>query len=438
MEIIYVFYQHILIILSNPKELLISIFAIAVLIEAPYTVFIFLGVLFAYFKQVANFTKREPYYPKVSCVITAYNEGDDILFTLKTLEEQLYKGHIEVLIIIDGANINKNTLDVAMKYKRNFKPNNKRSLKVIPKLHRGGHASSSNLGFNLSTGDIVIMLDGDTSVDNDMISNMMQQFADPNVVACSGTLRARNIRENLVTKMQGIEYMLGIHMSRIGLASVNSINNVSGAFGAFRKSFMKKTTRWRNGSAEDLDLTLRLQSYFKRHKHLKVVHSQDSIAHTDVPETVWQLIKQRMRWDGDIYFIYIRRHLKKLLPKYLGWRTFFVTVFSGLFFHAVQPIVIVTSLVYSVFAFPMHVIISIYILVYFYYLVINIFLFITFILLVSERKKQDLAMWYVLLLMPIYTVFLKFVATAAILSEFFIKTHRDSSMAPTWVNKKVK
>ncbi|WP_236939884.1 hypothetical protein [Francisella uliginis] len=62
----------------------------------------------------------------------------------------------------------------------------------------------------------------------------------------------------------------------------------------------------------------------------------------------------------------------------------------------------------------------------------------TFIILVSERKKQDLAMWYVIPLMPFYSIFLKFVATVAVLSEVFIKTHRDSTMAPTWVNKKVK
>ncbi|MEY8714965.1 glycosyltransferase [Francisella philomiragia] len=438
MDIVFVIYQQIWAIISHPMDLFTSVFVIAFLLEIPYTFLIFLGVLWAYFNQIFRHSQRMPYYPRVSCIITTYGEGKDILITLKSLEEQLYRGHIEVLILIDGANVNKNTLDVAMQYKRTFKPNTKRSLKVIPKWQRGGHASSSNLGFNMSTGDIVIMLDGDTSVDNDMISNMVQKFADPNVVGCSGTLRARNIKKNLLTRMQGIEYMLGIHMSRIGLASINSINNVSGAFGAFRKSFLKRTTRWRNGSAEDLDLTLRLQSYFRRHKNLKILHSQDSIAHTDVPDKVWQLIKQRMRWDGDIYFIYIRRHLKKLLPRYLGWRTFFVTVFSGLFFHAIQPIVIVVSLIYSFFVFPLHILISVYILVYLYYLIISVFLFVTFILLVSERKKQDLAMWYVLPFMPFYSVFLKFVATVAIFTEFFIKSHRDSTMAPAWINNKAK
>ncbi|MED7820114.1 MULTISPECIES: glycosyltransferase family 2 protein [unclassified Francisella] len=438
MDILYVFYQQVLLIFSNPKELFIFIFAFALFLEAPFSVFIFLSILTSYFKQIINPNKRIPYYPKVSCIIAAYNEGKDVLITLKSLEEQLYRGHIEVLIVVDGADINKETLDTALEYKRTFITSAKRSLKVIPKWQRGGHASSSNLGFKLSTGELVLTLDADTSCDNDMISNMVRQFADPNVIACSGTLRVRNIKKNILTRMQGIEYMLGIHLSKIALSNVNSVNNVSSAYGCYRRNLLKKTTLWRNGSAEDLDFTLRLQFFFKRHKNFKVTHSQDSIAHTEVPEKLWRLIRQRMRWDGDTYFIYIRRHLKRLLPRYLGWRTFFFTVFSGVFFHAVQPIVIVISLIYSIIIFPIYIVIPIYVAVYFYYLFITIFLYMTFIILVSERKKQDLSTWYVIPLMPFYSVFLKFVATVAILSEFFIKTHRDSTMAPTWVNKKVK
>ncbi|WP_250637430.1 glycosyltransferase family 2 protein [Francisella uliginis] len=136
-------------------------------------------------------------------------------------------------------------------------------------MAKRGHASSSNLGFKLSSGELVMTLDADTSYDNDMISNMVQQFADPNVIASSGTLRARNIKKNILTRMQGIEYMLGIHMSRIALSNANSVNNISGAYGCFRKSLLKKTTLWRNGSAEDLDLTLRLQFFLKGIKILR-------------------------------------------------------------------------------------------------------------------------------------------------------------------------
>ena len=46
----------------------------------------------------------------------------------------------------------------------------------------------------MSTGDLVIPLDGDCSVDNDMVDRMVQQFINKNVIASSGTLRVRNIK----------------------------------------------------------------------------------------------------------------------------------------------------------------------------------------------------------------------------------------------------
>ncbi|WP_250637429.1 glycosyltransferase [Francisella uliginis] len=148
MDILHVLYQQVLLISSNPKEFFIFVFAFVLLLEMPFTIFIFLGVLVSYLKQIIRPNQRAPYYPKVSCVITAYNEGEDILITLKSLEEQLYKGHVEVLIIIDGASVNKETLDVAMQYKKTFVADARRSLKVVPKWQRGGMHHLLTLGLN--------------------------------------------------------------------------------------------------------------------------------------------------------------------------------------------------------------------------------------------------------------------------------------------------
>jgi hypothetical protein len=31
---------------------------------------------------------------------------------------------------------------------------------------------------------------------------------------------------------------------------------------------------------------------------------------------------QRLRWDGDLFFLYIRKHNRNISPKLLGWKTF--------------------------------------------------------------------------------------------------------------------
>src|SRR6266480_5621067 len=103
-----------------------------------------------------------------------------------------------------------------------------RRLEIVPKLQRGGRVSSLNQGLALASGEIVMALDGDTSFDNDMVRHAVRHFADQNVVAVSGNLRARNARSSFVTRLQALEYALSIHLSRAGLDAFNLVNNISG------------------------------------------------------------------------------------------------------------------------------------------------------------------------------------------------------------------
>ncbi len=41
------------------------------------------------------------------------------------------------------------------------------------------------------------------------------------------------------------------------------LNNISGAFGGFRRSVLKQVGGWNTHTAEDLDLTIRLKQYKK-------------------------------------------------------------------------------------------------------------------------------------------------------------------------------
>ena len=74
---------------------------------------------------------------------------------------------------------------------------------------------------------------------------------------------------------------------------------------------------------------------------------------------------------------------------------------------------------------------------YLYYLVVSAVMFIFYWLLVSERKRYDLQFVPYLLFKPFYHLVLRMWSAVALLSEIILKTHRDSPMAPAWVNRKV-
>src|SRR5690606_14177170 len=152
----------------------------------------------------------------------------------------------------------------------------------IAKWQRGGRVSSLNAGLSLAKGEIIMALDGDTSFDNTMVSAMVAHFADPEVPAVAGSLRVRNAKASMTTAMQAIEYLLSIHMSKIGLAEWNVVNNISGAFGAFRRSFLNHIGGWDTHTAEDLDITLRIKNYARRRK-IRIPFEPNAIGHTDAP-----------------------------------------------------------------------------------------------------------------------------------------------------------
>ncbi len=406
--------------------------------ELPVYIFIMLGIVRYYLRKNEALPGQAPYFPKVSCLITCYSEGEDVSVTIRTLAEQLYPGVIEIMPIVDGAVKNALTYEAALRQAETVARRPNRILRVVPKWQRGGRVSSLNAGLSLATGEIVMSLDGDTSFDNTMVQAAVARFRDPNVVGVAGSLRVRNAFKNLVTRFQALEYLLSIHASKTGLSEFNVVNNISGAFGIFRKSFLTKIGGWDAGTAEDLDITLRIKNYFGRHPELKIVFEPGAMGHTDGPETWRGLYNQRLRWDGDLYYLYIRKHALSFAPRMLGWKNFMMQLWTGIFFQLVMPFIII---VYSMTVFAFYspgFVIAVWLLVYLVYLVISALFYLLYITMLSERVKEDLRLAWLLPIVPLQTFGMRVWNGLATLKEMVLKAHLDSSMAPWWVLRRTK
>ena len=414
----------------------LQFFPVILLIEIPLYLLVVVAMFRVFWENIFEKPCGLPFYPPVSCVVTCYNEGESIVGTLKSLVEQLYLGTVEILIIVDDAEVNTETLNAALNFQKTYKFPKQRILRVIPKKKRGGHASSENLGVKLARSEYVIILDGDCSCDNDVVAALVPNFVDESVVGISGNIRVRNAKKNLLTRLQAIEYILGLHLSRIGLGKIGMINNISGAFGTFRKDFIQKIGGWKNGSAEDLDLVMRIKAYSKRYPGLKMIHERQAVVHTDVPETVKGLLQQRLRWEGDLYYIFFRRHKKTLSPKHLGWKVFFGVFWYNIFFCVIVPVLVVMYTFYLFIFYSVGYVLFLFIITYLYYLIVSFILFTFFLLLASERKRYDFGFMYLLPIVPFYQFAGRIWTVFALIFEIVLKTHKDSSMAPWWVIRK--
>jgi biofilm PGA synthesis N-glycosyltransferase PgaC len=408
------------------------------IMEVPFTLLVTLGAIRFSVRRKAKRKMDNLWHPKVSIVITCYSEGSAVLITLNSLFHQEYKGVIEVIPVVDGSVQNSETYKAVLSGEKLYGLDKKRELVIVDKQLRGGRVSTLNAGLFKSTGEIVINLDGDTSVDNDMVEKIVRNFLDKEVVAVSGNIRVRNYKKSIVTQLQSVEYLLGISMGRLGLSEFGVINNISGAFGAFRAPFLKKLGGWDTGTAEDLSLTTRIKGFLRMYPTKKILFEPDAIAHTDAPETVKELFHQRERWDGDLVYVYFRKYWRSISPQVLGWKNFFLYIVLGIFFQILLPFILVAYHVYLLVNFPLGTFFAILTFVYILYLFFLSIQFGVYLVFVSRDKLKDLSRVLWLPLIPAYALTLRLLISLFIIKELFLKTHLDSSMAPWWVLKKEK
>ncbi|MGL4476326.1 MAG: glycosyltransferase family 2 protein [Shewanella sp.] len=406
-----------------------------IMYELPLLILVVTGILRFYYQQHSTTQVTSLYTPKVSCIITCYGEKAAVVTTIASFAEQVYDGEMEIIAVVDGAVSNAETYEFAKTAAVKYSTNN-RHIVVLPKWQRGGRVSALNAGLSVATGEIIFNADADTSFDNDSVAQIVSYFIDPNVPAVGGALRVRNVNASFLTRMQSIEYLISMQGGKTGLAQWNLLNNISGAFGAFRRDLLIQIGGWDTHTAEDLDLTVRIKQYFSRHPQWRIPFATFAVGHTDAPHTLKDLILQRMRWDGDLFFLYFRKHWPAFTPKLLGFGTFIYTLLYGYLQNVLMPIIIAIYSVAIFVAFPFVFSSAVAVGIYFVYLAILFYIFIIVLLAISERPKEDIKLIPWLVFYPIYALFMRFVCLFALLNEWLRRSHEESSMAPWWVLKR--
>ncbi|MGN2614871.1 glycosyltransferase family 2 protein [Aliivibrio fischeri] len=433
-EFEYIFYS-IIGMISEDTELIFILFPIMILIEIPLFILVASGVL----RWSVNLSELEATScPSISFIITCYGEGEAISETIDTLVEQIYPNKIEILVVVDGAKQNADTYQAALYGAKKHQHKRMRTVKVIAKWQRGGRVSTLNAGLSEAKNDLVINVDGDTSFDNNMAWEMAKQFSDPNVLASGGALRVRNWDANLLTRMQSLEYMMSMQTGKTGMSNWGVLNNISGAFGAFRIEVIKRVGGWDTHTAEDLDLTMRLKQYKGRHPNSRLAFTPHSVGHTDAPDTLKILLMQRLRWDGDLLFLFLRKHKQGLSPSLLGWGNFVYTLVYGVIQNVVLPLLMALFSLYVCLSYPITFVLSMLLFIYLIYITFIVLTFSIYIGLVSERPKEDIKLSIWLPLYPIYAFFMRLITAFSMVNEITRRSHEESSMAPWWVLKRGK
>lgn len=255
-------------------------------------------ILYSFMEHLENMMKRrqEPEsnfhddasLPMITLVVPAYNEGPVIQQALRSLLLLDYPNY-EILVIDDGSS--DDTYEKALAVARE---DHQVTVRVITKKN-GGKADALNTGMSAARGEFILNMDGDTKLSRNTLRACIRHFDDPRVGAVAGNVKVLN-RENLLTRVQALEYVEGLAMARKAQSFMRAVNIIPGPLGMFRKSVLQQAGGYDHDTfAEDCDLTLKL---LMRGWH--IAYEPTAIAWVETPSRLLDLLKQRYRWTRGI------------------------------------------------------------------------------------------------------------------------------------------
>jgi len=257
--------------------------------------------------------KKLKEYPHITLIVPTMNGANIIVRTINYIMKQDYpKDKFDVIIATN--NCTDNTLQIARALENN-------QIKVLDiKVPKGkmGKAYAFNQALKLAKGEIVACLDDDSILSPKALKEMVPLFYESEDVAIVVPGYKVYKPRKLIEQIQHIEYLLA-SVTRKLLETVDSLYLVHGVCCLYKKDILQSVDGFDEHSlTEDLEIAVRLT------KMGYLVKSQlKTINPTQVPNTLYQLHRQRIRWTRG-YYTTIFKHRDMLFNKEHGFLGMFV------------------------------------------------------------------------------------------------------------------
>ena len=237
---------------------------------------------------------EEENLPFISLILPIYNEEKHIFDVLTSIIASNYPFEkIELILINDGST------DNTLAEIRRFTDHTNADVKLINFSQNSGKKAGLVAGFKIARNEVILTIDSDTFLLPDSIRKLVGTM-DSSIDAICGHTLVKNEKINLLTRLQGYEYLLSHELFKSFEAGYNGVLCCPGCFSAFRKSALMEVIdefersvifNYRVDYGEDRYLTALL---LKNNK--KVVYTGVAVAYTVVPETLSSFVIQRKRW----------------------------------------------------------------------------------------------------------------------------------------------
>ena len=261
-----------------------------------WTIFLFgVRIWFACrYKPYKAVSDRE--LPVITIIIPAYNEGAQVLYTVRSVMDSDYPAEkMQVICVDDGSK--DDTWDWMRKAKNEFP----HRVKLIRKPFNSGKRFALREGFSNTKGKVFVTIDSDSEILPDTLRHLASPFVlDHSVGAVAGNVRVLNTSEGFIPKMFEVSFAYAFDFLRSGQSVYGGVFCTPGALSAYRADVVKPNlSKWINQTfmgkratiGEDRALTnLILGMGFR------VVYQRKAVVKTKIPVAYNGLRKMLLRW----------------------------------------------------------------------------------------------------------------------------------------------
>jgi N-acetylglucosaminyltransferase len=260
--------------------------------------------------------------PTVDVIVTCLNENQDLLERcLRSIEEQDYPRDLMRVFVVDDGSANIAHLERVYTRYAGIP-----GWTVLRGPRNRGKRHAQSMAYGLGYGDLVLMVDSDTTIKEDGISRLVARFANPKVGSVCSNIKVLNDGVNLLTKVQTHRYDLLFNYERAAQGRFGAVLCCAGPFAMFRRSALETDIGLPEVSPRGVHLDRRTvwEHYLRQHlflvgginfvsgddlhlTHLVLLagfrseYEPTAAAHTEVPTRLRQFRAQQQRWNRSLY-----------------------------------------------------------------------------------------------------------------------------------------
>ncbi len=234
--------------------------------------------------------------PLVTVVIPAYNEGPQVLGTVRSVMASDYPGHKMRVICVDDGSTD-DTYQWMVRARKEFPER----LRLIRQPRNRGKRQALLAGFRVAAGDVYVTIDSDSEIQPGTLRSLVSPFvASPKVGAVAGNVRVLNRQDGAIPRMLDVSFTTAFDFLRSGQSVYGGVYCTPGALSAYRAALVHEHLRpWVDQTFMGVPATIgedRALTNCILRSGYRVVYQRDAVVLTKIPATFRGLRKMLLRW----------------------------------------------------------------------------------------------------------------------------------------------